>query len=88
MEVAPYQINTGEKMRTYIRAALDGQELGVALPFVTIGRPPIEMVGSTRFGNIDAPNHRVEIGWTWIGQAVAAHARQHRSQIPDAAARL
>ena len=67
-KLAPYQINTGEKMRTYIRAALDGQELGVALPFVTIEQATDRVVGSTRFGNIDAPNHRVEIGWTWIGQ--------------------
>jgi RimJ/RimL family protein N-acetyltransferase len=64
----PYQINTGEKMRTYLRAALDGQELGVALPFVTIEQATDQVVGSTRFGNIDAPNHRVEIGWTWIGR--------------------
>jgi len=55
-------------MRTYIRAALDGQELGVALPFVTIWQATDEIMGSTRFGNIDAPNHRVEIGWTWIGK--------------------
>ena len=67
--MAPYQITTGEKMRTYIRAALDGQELGVALPFVTVEQKTDRVVGSTRFGNIDAPNHRVEIGWTWIGQA-------------------
>ena len=67
-ELAPYQINSGEKMRTYLRAALDGQELGVALPFVTIEQASEQVVGSTRFGNIDAPNHRVEIGWTWIGQ--------------------
>ena len=64
----PYQINTAEKMRTYMRAALDGQELGVALPFVTVWQATDEIVGSTRFGNIDAPNHRVEIGWTWIGK--------------------
>lgn len=64
----PYQINTPEKMRTYMRAALDGQELGVALPFVTIWQATDEIVGSTRFGNIDAPNHRVEIGWTWINK--------------------
>jgi RimJ/RimL family protein N-acetyltransferase len=63
-----YKINTPEKMRTYLRAALDGQELGVALPFVTIWQATDEIVGSTRFGNIDAPNHRVEIGWTWIGK--------------------
>ncbi len=67
-KLAPYQINTGEKMQTYMRAALDGQELGVALPFVTIEQATDRMVGSTRFGNIDAPNHRVEIGWTWIGK--------------------
>ena len=67
-KLAPYQINSSEKMRTYIRAALDGQELGVALPFATIWQATDEIVGSTRFGNIDAPNHRVEIGWTWIGK--------------------
>ena len=65
----PYQINTPEKMHTYIRAALDGQELGTALPFVTIEQATNQVVGSTRFGNIDAPNHRVEIGWTWLGKA-------------------
>ena len=67
-KLAPYQIDTDEKMRTYIRAALDGQEVGVALPFVTIEQQTDRIVGSTRFGNIDAPNHRAEIGWTWIGK--------------------
>ncbi len=65
----PYQINTPEKMHTYLRAALDGQELGTALPFVTIWQATNQIVGSTRFGNIDAPNHRVEIGWTWIDRS-------------------
>ena len=67
-KLAPYQINSGEKRRTYMRAALDGEELGIALPFVTIEQATDRVVGSTRFGNIDAPNHRVEIGWTWIGK--------------------
>ena len=71
----PYQIDTPEKMRTYIQAALDGQELGTALPFVTIERATDRVVGSTRFGNIDAPNHRVEIGWTWIDR------RQQRTPV-------
>jgi N-acetyltransferase len=65
----PYHIKTREEMHTYVQAALDGQELGVALPFVTVWRATNEIVGSTRFGNIDAPNHRAEIGWTWIGKA-------------------
>jgi RimJ/RimL family protein N-acetyltransferase len=62
----PYQITTPDKMHAYIKAALDGQEIGTALPFVTIWQATNEIVGSTRFGNIDAGNHHVEIGWTWI----------------------
>ena len=63
-----YQINTPDEMRTYIKTALDWQAIGTALPFVTIWQATNEVVGSTRFGNIDTGNHRVEIGWTWIGK--------------------
>jgi len=64
----PYHIKTREEMHTYVQLALDWQEIGTALPFVTIEQATHEIVGCTRFGNIDAPNHRVEIGWTWIGK--------------------
>lgn len=63
-----YQINTPDEMRTYIKTALDWQAIGTALPFVTIWQATNEVVGSTRFGNIDTGNHRVEIGWTWISK--------------------
>ena len=65
-KLAPYQIHSPERMRTYIQTALDAQAMGAALPFVTVWQASGEIVGSTRFGNIDAPNHRAEIGWTWI----------------------
>ena len=55
-------------MHTYIQTALDWQEIGTALPFVTIEQATNRVVGSTRFGNIDIRNRRVEIGWTWIGK--------------------
>ena len=64
----PYHIQTQEEMRTYIQLALDWQEIGTALPFVTIEQATHRVVGSTRFGNIDSRNRRVEIGWTWIGK--------------------
>jgi len=64
----PYHIKTHEEMRTYIQLALDWQEIGTALPFVTIEQETNRVVGSTRFGNIDIRNRRVEIGWTWIGK--------------------
>jgi len=59
-------IKTKEDLRGYIETALDELERKVSLPFVTIEKSTNKIVGSTRFGNIDAKNRRVEIGWTWI----------------------
>jgi len=60
------QIKTNSDMRRYLETALDEQNRGVSLPFVTIEKSSDKIVGSTRFGNIDRQNRRVEIGWTWI----------------------
>lgn len=53
-------------METYIQKALDGQKNGVTLPFATTLAATGDVIGSTRFGNIDLFNKRMEIGWTWI----------------------
>lgn len=50
----------------YVGEALAMQAAGTALPFVTISKADDKIVGSTRFGNIDITNRKVEIGWTWI----------------------
>ncbi|MCA1625983.1 MAG: GNAT family N-acetyltransferase [Acidobacteria bacterium] len=59
-------IKNSDDMRRYVETALDEQRRGVALPFVTIEKSSEKIVGSTRFGNIDAKNRKIEIGWTWI----------------------
>jgi len=59
-------VQTPEEMRGYMDAALELQRGGAALPFVTIERSSGRIVGSTRFGNYDPANRRIEIGWTWI----------------------
>ena len=64
----PVQVRTLEEMRAYIEEALAEQAAGTCLPFVTISKPASEIVGSTRFGNIDPRHRRGEIGWTWITQ--------------------
>src|SRR5437867_13303808 len=64
----PVQVRTLEEMRAYIEEALAEQAAGTCLPFVTISKPAGEIVGSTRFGNIDPRHRRGEIGWTWITQ--------------------
>jgi RimJ/RimL family protein N-acetyltransferase len=53
-------------MRAYVDGALADAKAGTALPFVTIDKESGEVIGSTRFGNIDRANRRVEIGWTWV----------------------
>jgi len=62
----PTQITTIDGLRRYVENALDEQRRGVSLPFVTISAVDDKIVGSTRFGNIDLPNRKTEIGWTWI----------------------
>ena len=59
-------VQTPEEMRDYMDAALELQRGGTTLPFVTIERSSGQIVGSTRFGNYDPANRRIEIGWTWI----------------------
>jgi len=59
-------IKNSDDMRHYVETALDEQGRGAALPFVTIEKSSEKIVGSTRFGNIDAKNRKTEIGWTWI----------------------
>ena len=62
----PTACRTAEDIEKYVLLALDEQKRGVALPFVTIEQASGKVIGSTRFGNIDVPNRRAEIGWTWI----------------------
>lgn len=62
-------VRTPEEMRSYMESALKLQREGTSLPFVTIERSSGRIVGSTRFGNYDPANRRIEIGWTWIARA-------------------
>lgn len=62
----PTVCKSHEDMRRYVETALDEQARGISLPFVTRERKSGKIVGSTRFGNIDVSNRKVEIGWTWI----------------------
>ena len=57
--------NSGD-MRHYVETALAEFERKISLPFVTIEKSSNKIIGSTRFGNIDAKNLKTEIGWTWI----------------------
>jgi N-acetyltransferase len=65
-EFFPYRATTPEEMAAYIQSALDAQAAGSALPFATVHIPSGQVIGSTRYMNIDQTHRRVEIGSTWI----------------------
>ena len=59
-----------EKMAEYIAIALDMRERLGAMPFVVREKPSGEIVGCTRYFNVDAANRRLEIGHTWYAKRV------------------
>ena len=53
-------------MADYIAAALTAQEQGRELPFVIIRKSSGQIVGTTRFYNIEREYRTIEIGYTWL----------------------
>jgi len=62
----PTPVRTIDEMAGYIETALREKEQGASLPFALVERQTGRPIGSTRYGNIERINRRVEIGWTWV----------------------
>jgi N-acetyltransferase len=45
---------------------LEEQQRGLTVPFATVDRASGQIVGTTRYMNMDLGNRKVEIGSTWI----------------------
>ena len=59
-------IRDAADMQKYVETALDWQNAGTAVPFVTMEHGTHKIIGSTRFANIEREHRRAEIGWTWL----------------------
>jgi RimJ/RimL family protein N-acetyltransferase len=55
-----------EGFAQWIDTALAARDAGTELPFTTIDRASGEIIGCTRYLNIERASRRLEIGWTWI----------------------
>ena len=62
----PYSMKTPEDFERVVARAFEEQERGESIVFATVERTSGQVIGSTRFMNIDRANRRVEIGSTWI----------------------
>lgn len=64
------KVNSPEDFRRYFNTALKEKQEHRAYPFAYFNKQTNQYAGSTRFGNIDFPNKKLEIGWTWIHPAL------------------
>jgi RimJ/RimL family protein N-acetyltransferase len=62
----PYRMKTREDFQRLVEKIFEEQERGESVAFATVDRRSGQVIGSTRFMNIDRANRRVEIGSTWI----------------------
>ena len=69
-----------EKTGEWIDAALDMRERLGAMPFV-VCKPDGDVVGSTRYFNVDALNRRLEIGHTWYAKRVQRTALNTEAKL-------
>jgi RimJ/RimL family protein N-acetyltransferase len=61
-------------LRAWVETALKAEAEGTTLPWVTVVKSPVagmadQVIGCTRFFNLDLANKTVELGHTWISPA-------------------
>lgn len=67
--------------RRYIEAALAMREERGAMPFVVREAASGEIVGSTRFFNVEAAHRRLELGHTWYAEHVQRTALNSEAKL-------
>jgi len=63
------RLETPSDLRAWLDRTLAEQADGRSIPFATVEVTSGRVVGSTRYGHLDAENRHVEIGWTWVAPA-------------------
>ncbi|MDG5786258.1 GNAT family protein [Evansella sp. AB-P1] len=56
------------ELEKYVTQTANQRNEGNSYPFIIIDKRTNEVAGSTRYGNIQFNNKRLEIGWTWYGK--------------------
>lgn len=60
-------LESEDAFRTYFEIAIGDRNRGLSYPFAVFDKNKNQYAGSTRYGNIDLFNKKLEIGWTWYG---------------------
>jgi len=60
------KVNSEADFRRYFDTALSERKNKKSYPFAYFNKHTQQYAGCTRYANIDFPNKRLEIGWTWL----------------------
>lgn len=61
-------MRTQSDFETYLSNAINEKNKGISYPFLIIDKQSKRVAGSTRFGYLNIPSQKCEIGWTWYGK--------------------
>jgi len=64
------KVNEEKDFRRYFDTALNEKANKLSYPFAYFNKKTGHYAGSTRYANIDFPNKKLEIGWTWLDPAL------------------
>jgi RimJ/RimL family protein N-acetyltransferase len=60
-------MNSEKDFEEYLRNTIKDKTNGICYPFLIIDKQNDRVAGSTRYGYLNIPNEKCEIGWTWYG---------------------
>jgi RimJ/RimL family protein N-acetyltransferase len=63
------ELNDKQQLVLWMEEALNDRAAGKRVPFTVVEKSTGMVCGSTSFGNISFFDRRIEIGWTWLGEA-------------------
>lgn len=63
------RVKNREDVEQYIQICLSWRDQKRNYPFVIIDKHTHKIAGITQFGAVDFSQKRIEIGWTWLGEA-------------------
>ncbi|MEA9391679.1 GNAT family protein [Acerihabitans sp. TG2] len=64
-----FRVSNDEEFETFFNAMLGDQATGVRAVFIVVDKVSGQIAGSMSFGNMVEKEARLEIGWSWLGEA-------------------
>ena len=66
-EFMGFHVSNEYDFEHYISNTIKDKKRGISYPFLIVDKMTNKVAGSTRYGYLNMPSQKCEIGWTWYG---------------------